>query len=273
MRRTFKVYKAFCSSSSSILSPSPDCKFNSPSMAGEEGGGDDNSVPGWLRSLLEERFFELCDRHESAAKKNEKNVFCLDCGHGLCPHCLPRHPKSSHRLLQIRRYVYNDVIRLSDAQKLLDCSLVQPYTTNSAKVVFLNQRPMSRPFRCSGSSCSTCDRSLQDSFTFCSLFCKVQNLIYTSSKKPKPKNKPLDYANPELGTTLLPQFTYGYNNGAPPSPPSPSSIELVFSVSANYLDRASTSAPTSNKSRYIPPPDLVAVARRKKGVPQRSPLY
>ncbi|KAL6956689.1 hypothetical protein U1Q18_047193 [Sarracenia purpurea var. burkii] len=80
------------------------------------------SIPQWLEILLGERFFNSCLTHE-LDKKNEKNTFCLDCCISLCPHCLPPHP--SHRLLQIRRYVYQDVIRLNDAQKLIDCSSVQ----------------------------------------------------------------------------------------------------------------------------------------------------
>ncbi|KAI5385758.1 hypothetical protein KIW84_072385 [Lathyrus oleraceus] len=44
-------------------------------------------------------------------------------------------------LLQIRRYVYHDVVRMDDAAKLIDCSYIQSYKTNSVKVVFLNQRP------------------------------------------------------------------------------------------------------------------------------------
>ncbi|XP_022738186.1 uncharacterized protein LOC111290930 [Durio zibethinus] len=130
------------------------------------------SIPNWLGILLEEKFFDPCMVHESA-KKNEKNIFCLNCCISICPHCLPVH--RPHRRLQIRRYVYQDVIRLSDAQKLINCSLVQPYTTNSAKVVFLNERPMSRPFRGYGKFCIKCDRSLQDPFLFCSLSCKVNH--------------------------------------------------------------------------------------------------
>ncbi|XVF10796.1 hypothetical protein REPUB_Repub07fG0214100 [Reevesia pubescens] len=131
------------------------------------------SIPHWLGILLGEKFFDPCILHESA-KKNEKNIFCLNCCITICPHCLPVH--RPHRRLQIRRYVYQDVIRLSDAQKLINCSLVQPYTTNSAKVVFLNERPMSRPFRGSGNFCIKCDRSLQDPYLFCSLSCKVNHL-------------------------------------------------------------------------------------------------
>ncbi|KAF2303493.1 hypothetical protein GH714_018803 [Hevea brasiliensis] len=80
---------------------------------------------------------------------------------------------------KIRRYVYHDVIRLGDAQKLFDCAFVQSYTTNSAKVVFLNPRPQTRQFRGSGNVCGTCDRSLQDPYLFCSLSCKVDCIIKT----------------------------------------------------------------------------------------------
>ncbi|RXH93482.1 hypothetical protein DVH24_014058 [Malus domestica] len=84
--------------------------------------GPANLLPHWLEVLLTEKFFNACIIHEEA-KKNEKNVYCLDCCISLCPHCL--NPHTSHRLLQIRRYVYNDVIRLDDAAKLFDCSSIQ----------------------------------------------------------------------------------------------------------------------------------------------------
>ncbi|KOM38215.1 hypothetical protein LR48_Vigan03g159700, partial [Vigna angularis] len=79
-------------------------------------------APPWLQLLLTEKFYNACIIHEEA-KKNEKNVYCLDCCISLCPHCLS--PHRSHRLLQIRRYVYHDVIRLDDAAKLIDCTSVQ----------------------------------------------------------------------------------------------------------------------------------------------------
>ncbi|KAE9592263.1 putative transcription repressor PLATZ family [Lupinus albus] len=129
-----------------------------------------SNIPHWLQVLLSEKFYNACIIHEDA-KKNEKNVYCLDCCISLCPQCL--FPHRSHRLLQIRRYVYNDVVRLDDAAKLIDCTSVQSYYTNSAKVVFLNQRPQTRNFRGSGNICSTCYRNLQHPFHFCSLFCKV----------------------------------------------------------------------------------------------------
>ncbi|XP_042460834.1 uncharacterized protein LOC122044415 isoform X3 [Zingiber officinale] len=85
-------------------------------------GGGRAAVPGWLGRLVEESFFVGCGAHESR-KKNEKNIFCLDCCSSICPHCAPAH--SSHPLLQVRRYVYNDVVRLDDLEKLIDCSFVQ----------------------------------------------------------------------------------------------------------------------------------------------------
>ncbi|KAH9615852.1 hypothetical protein KSS87_021619 [Heliosperma pusillum] len=79
--------------------------------------------PAWLESLMEETtFFAACANHE-ARRKNEKNIFCLTCCLAFCPHCLPSH--RSHLLLQVRRYVYHDVIRLDDLQKLIDCSYIQ----------------------------------------------------------------------------------------------------------------------------------------------------
>ncbi|KAL3603903.1 hypothetical protein D5086_004762 [Populus alba] len=79
----------------------------------------------------------------------------------------------------IRRYVYNDVLRLDDAQKLFDSAFVQSYTTNSAKVIFLNQRPLTRPVNIRGNICSRCDRGLQFPHLFCSISCKVDHILRT----------------------------------------------------------------------------------------------
>ncbi|CAM8904656.1 unnamed protein product [Rhodiola kirilowii] len=132
------------------------------------------TVPEWLDQLLRENFFTPCSDHQSA-RKNEKNVFCVDCAFSLCSQCCISH--SSHRLLQVRRNVYHDVIRLDDAEKLLDCSHIQSYTSNGAKVLFLNQRPTNRPHTDSGNICGGCDRILQHPFFFCSISCKVDHIL------------------------------------------------------------------------------------------------
>ncbi|MQM15972.1 hypothetical protein Taro_048923 [Colocasia esculenta] len=141
------------------------------------GAATTGGMPAWLGGLLEEGgFFAGCPAHEHR-KKNEKNIFCLGCCRGICPHCASSPVHCSHPLLQVRRYVYHDVVRLDDLEKLIDCSYVQPYTINSAKVVFLKQRPQSRPFKGSGNICLTCDRILQEPFHFCSLACKVDHVV------------------------------------------------------------------------------------------------
>ncbi|KAH1134147.1 hypothetical protein AAZX31_05G121800 [Glycine max] len=138
-------------------------------------GGDMSVKPAaWLERLMAETFFGGCGVHQNH-KKNEKNVFCLHCCLSICPHCLPSH--RSHSLLQVRRYVYHDVVRLGDLENLVDCSNIQPYTINGAKVIFLNQRPQSRSCKGTANSCCTCDRILQEPFRFCSLSCKLEGQI------------------------------------------------------------------------------------------------
>ncbi|KAJ1278102.1 hypothetical protein BS78_04G053300 [Paspalum vaginatum] len=132
-------------------------------------------APGWVAGLVAESFFVACPAHESR-KKNERNIFCLACCASICPHCAPAAHRR-HPLLQVRRYVYHDVVRLGDLEKLIDCSYVQTYTINSAKVIFLKPRPQSRPFKGSGNVCLTCDRILQEPFHFCSLSCKVDHVM------------------------------------------------------------------------------------------------
>ncbi|RZC45401.1 hypothetical protein C5167_038338 [Papaver somniferum] len=130
--------------------------------------------PAWLEGLIAETFFTNCGTHENR-RKNEKNVFCLDCLRSICPHCVSSH--RSHPLIQVRRYVYNDVVRLDDLEKLIDCSYVQPYTINSAKVIFLNPRPQTRACKGSANICYNCDRILQEKYHFCSLSCKVDHVV------------------------------------------------------------------------------------------------
>ena len=57
--------------------------------------------PAWLEGLMSETFFSSCGIHGSR-RKSEKNVFCLLCCLGVCPHCLPSH--RSHPLLQVKIY-------------------------------------------------------------------------------------------------------------------------------------------------------------------------
>ncbi|XP_072995315.1 protein RGF1 INDUCIBLE TRANSCRIPTION FACTOR 1-like [Typha latifolia] len=104
----------------------------------------ESHVPPWLEALLTTQFFATCPDHADAAR-SESNLFCLDCpaAAAFCFYCRSR-SHSSHRVIQIRRSSYHDVVRVSEVERSLDVSGVQTYVINSARVVFLNERPQPR---------------------------------------------------------------------------------------------------------------------------------
>ncbi|XP_047319224.1 protein RGF1 INDUCIBLE TRANSCRIPTION FACTOR 1-like [Impatiens glandulifera] len=238
-------------------------------------------LPHWLHSLLTEKFFNACLIHEEH-KKNEKNIFCLDCSEGICPHCLSLH--RSHSLLQIRRYVYHDVLRLGDAEKLMDCAFVQSYTTNSAKVVFLKERPQTRPCRGSGNICITCDRALQDPYFFCSLSCKLNHIMKTDGNLSKyiVESNCINLPDPgidegQLSTeTVIDLVGGGMNMTSSGS----SGGELTASAPAEVVVRKKRSNGFRAACREITTCSAVTensvvemINNRRKGTPHRSPLY
>ncbi|KAF8021172.1 hypothetical protein BT93_G1566 [Corymbia citriodora subsp. variegata] len=144
---------------------------------------------GWLSTLLQGDFFGSCIAHHYL-RKNEKNIFCIDCNVGFCKHCMTAH--GLHRRLQICKYVYQDVVRLQEVQKHLDCSKIQTYKINGEKAVHLNPRPQSKDTKPStksknGGTCEACRRYIQDPPNrFCSIACKVSVV----SMKPNNEQSP-----------------------------------------------------------------------------------
>ncbi|CAN0877146.1 Protein RGF1 INDUCIBLE TRANSCRIPTION FACTOR 1 [Linum grandiflorum] len=136
----------------------------------------------WIDTLLSIESFVPCENHMEL-RKNEKNVFCLDCRTLLCRHCLKSKSSNSckrrHRLLQIFKYVYNEVARLIDVQNYLDCSLIQTYKINGEMAVHLHQRQIQKDAKPStkakfGAACVVCGKYLQDlPNRFCSIVCKI----------------------------------------------------------------------------------------------------
>ncbi|GMI63899.1 hypothetical protein like AT4G17900 [Hibiscus trionum] len=209
------------------------------------GGPDeeDNRWPPWLKPLLREQFFVQCKLHIDS-HKSECNMYCLDCMNGsLCSCCLAYH--RDHRCIQIRRSSYHDVIRVSEIQKYLDISGVQTYVINSAKVVFLNERPQPRPGKGVVNTCEVCDRSLVDSFRFCSLGCKIVG----TSKDFQKKKRQLAMA-------------------------SASESDSEDSYSSSSHGKLTNNEKVRSFSPSTPPPSSVSyrTAKRRKGIPQRAPM-
>ena len=121
---------------------------------------------------------------------SQVTLFCTTCSDALCQHCLTSH--QGHDLIQIRRYVYQDVIRAVDINPIIDVGSVQAYIINQAKVIFLNARPQAKvqvtskglgqPDASASASaastttecCRSCSRNLREGFLYCCLACKVQ---------------------------------------------------------------------------------------------------
>ncbi|KAL5212307.1 hypothetical protein ABZP36_023154 [Zizania latifolia] len=248
--------------------------------------------PGWVGGLVEESFFVGCPAHEQR-KKNEKNIFCLACCTSICPHCAPSHHR--HPLLQVRRYVYNDVVRLGDLEKLIDCSYVQPYTINSAKVIFLKPRPQSRPFKGSGNVCLTCDRILQEPFHFCCLSCKVDHVMVHGGgdlsdiillQQHRAAAGVVDDDGRLGGSTGFPRFEdlrVGADDAddvaATAAAPSYSILEGRYGGGGGSSDNGSGGGQTSEvvkrkkkKGGGFFPQIVLSLGSRRKGAPQRSPL-
>ncbi|KAK2360242.1 protein RGF1 INDUCIBLE TRANSCRIPTION FACTOR [Trifolium repens] len=241
-----------------------------------------NVPPTWLQNLLTEKFYNACLIHQES-KKNEKNVYCVDCCISLCSHCVP--PHRSHRLLQIRRYVLNDVIRLDDASKLIDCSSIQFYRTNSAKVVFLRTRPLNK--KCSsGNMCRTCARSLQDPYKFCSLVCKVNYLVKTlgslSGYLYECNYMPLSDSGPDddlmtPDSVLEPSGSNHTSSGSGGYGVVDCQITLACTATTEVVRKKRTGLSTFRPPcRPVGSPVLEISANminKRKGNPQRAPLY
>ncbi|XP_059646790.1 protein RGF1 INDUCIBLE TRANSCRIPTION FACTOR 1-like [Cornus florida] len=197
-------------------------------------------VPPWLERLLNTAFFSICRTHGDAAR-SECNMYCLNCNeNSFCFYCRSSKHKE-HQVIQIRRSSYHDVVRVSEIEKVLDISGVQTYVINSARVLFLNERPQPKTGKGVSHICEICGRSLLDPFRFCSLGCKLVGIK----------------RNGDARFTLM-----GGEGGM---------SRRVISSSSSREDEELREG--SQQDMYPPtPPPPPSTARRRKGIPHRAPF-
>ncbi|CDP15315.1 unnamed protein product [Coffea canephora] len=205
-------------------------------------------VPPWLEPLLNTSFFSVCRTHGDAAR-SECNMYCLDCNEdAFCFYCRSSKHKD-HQVIQIRRSSYHDVVRVSEIQKVLDISGVQTYVINSARVLFLNQRPQPKTGKGVSHICEICGRSLLDPFRFCSLGCKLVGI-----KRNGDASFTLDAKNEAVAA--------GRGEGI-----SSRGVSMSSSKEEGELREG-----TQNDICPATPPPPPSTARRRKGIPHRAPF-
>lgn len=206
------------------------------------------SVPPWLEPLLTTSFFSVCRIHGDAAR-SECNMFCLDCnGAAFCFYCRSSRHKD-HQVIQIRRSSYHDVVRVSEIQKVLDISGVQTYVINSARVLFLNERPQPKAAKGVAHICEICGRSLLDPFRFCSLGCKLVGIKRNGEGSFKLEAKSEDEVGRERREGISRR-----------------------SVSSREEEELREGAQQDMYPSTPPPPPPPSNARRRKGIPHRAPF-
>ncbi|KAF7090588.1 hypothetical protein CFC21_093311 [Triticum aestivum] len=222
--------------------------------AGRDEEAGNQRWPPWLKPLLATSFFVQCRAHADA-HKSECNMYCLDCINGaLCSLCLAHH--RDHHAIQIRRSSYHDVIRVSEIQRVLDITGVQTYIINSARVVFLNERPQPRPGKGVTNTCEVCERSLLDSFRFCSLGCKIVGT--SGGHRPRKKHGGVGGGGKKKRAAV--------KDARSDSEHSCTSTSGGSSDRSSVVQSFSPSTPPATSSSYR------AGNKRRKGIPHRSPF-
>ncbi|KAL4197969.1 hypothetical protein AMTRI_Chr03g43530 [Amborella trichopoda] len=229
--------------------------------------GNEELYPRWLKPLLQTSFFIPCLVHHDA-HKNECNLYCLNCmGNALCSYCLAHH--KDHHVVQIRRSSYHNVIRVSEVQKVLDISAVQTYIINSARIVFLNERPQIRAGKGVTNTCEICNRSLLDTYRFCSLGCKLGGIKrdpeLTFALRPKQQREAAQGSESEESST-------------PKRSTKRNTFQRFMDENPDYMMRygekySSSSDEANNFTSFISPatPPIINYRNsRRKGIPHRA---
>ncbi|CAI0469301.1 unnamed protein product [Linum tenue] len=228
------------------------------------------SVPAWLESLLSTAFFSVCRLHRDAAR-SECNMYCLDCkGESFCFYCRSSHHKD-HQVIQIRRSSYHDVVRVGEIQRLVDISGVQTYVINSARVMFLNERPQPKSGKGVAHICEICGRSLLDTFRFCSLGCKLVRIKRNGDASFSMEGKNAGgegEAIEEEASTLL-----GMQERIIMRRREAQTSSRLTSTSSSREDDQELRESTQRDIYPATTPPPPSNARRRKGIPHRAPFF
>lgn len=143
----------------------------------------------WIHSLLRTKFYGPCHQH-SNLRRNEQNIFCKTHGNKICHYC---HLNSNNKLhsncvvLHVTRYMYHDVLLSNELSSELDIVNIQPYVNNGHRVIYIDRRsqPLSNAAP-NAKTCLRCDRTLQDPYKFCCVFCKLSSLDHPAANSNLP---------------------------------------------------------------------------------------
>lgn len=156
----------------------------------------------WVRSLLSTRFYGACDTH-STFRKNERNIFCKTHAIKICSYCQTNsHSHANCTVLHVTRYMYHDVLLTSEVSAVLNIVSIQPYVNNGHRVVYIDRRAQALSNAPpNAKTCIVCDRTLQEPYKFCCIYCKLRHENHPAATRDLPVPNTRRLYNPPCTTS------------------------------------------------------------------------